>query len=726
MDYKDLADAIYPDAKDIKYYEEKYPARDLPEGAEVVRIGPSPTGFVHVGTIFQALLNQTIARQSNGVFYVRIEDTDQNRKIENGATDIINSLKNFDFEYDEGMISEEEGKGNYGPYKQSQRLEIYHAYAKSLIAKGRAYPCFATKEEIEEIRAKQEAAGLITGFYGVWAKYRELPVDEAIARIKNGEEYVIRLRSHGREDRKIRVKDCIKGKLEFPENFTDAVLIKKDGFPVYHFAHAVDDHLMHTTTVIRGEEWMPSLPLHIELFQAFENEPPKYAHTPNMLKDDDGKKRKISKRKDPEAAVSFYSTEGIPSLSLKEYLMNIINSSFEGWRRANPDKPTTVNPVTQNTPLQGQLGNLQGNLGSLTGTLGSTGTTGPKYEPITDEGYNGTDNVGSRWGSYGDLGLTGLELAKFLGSNYYNYLVRNKYRNLKPVHLINPLENYRIWSPKPLADQAQKVRTEAAQLGDLAARGTNDQGTAFAHRITAWDRGQKAALPYDLQYNADIKESVNTGLGVINRNNQARVTRVNGNHQADVAKYNQDQMADAQYYNHLGTQVQQLLGTMQRGVAMSNAADYENEYNNFMATDPSVLRAKNDYQAAYNAYTAVKDSGDTEAINKAYAAYNAAANRYNDVQTQKSTMWQNTHRAPLGVPFARPRRTAGYTAPFSFQDEFQFAKKGGVLEEKGRMHRHHDKLFYQSQKLLLTESNKKQRAMANGYGYLLKLMMQSK
>ena len=339
MDYKDLADAIYPDAKDIKYYEEKYPARDLPEGAEVVRIGPSPTGFVHVGTIFQALLNQTIARQSNGVFYVRIEDTDQNRKIENGATDIINSLKNFDFEYDEGMISEEEGKGNYGPYKQSQRLEIYHAYAKSLIAKGRAYPCFATKEEIEEIRAKQEAAGLITGFYGVWAKYRELPVDEAIARIKNGEEYVIRLRSHGREDRKIRVKDCIKGKLEFPENFTDAVLIKKDGFPVYHFAHAVDDHLMHTTTVIRGEEWMPSLPLHIELFQAFENEPPKYAHTPNMLKDDDGKKRKISKRKDPEAAVSFYSTEGIPSLSLKEYLMNIINSSFEGWRRANPDKP---------------------------------------------------------------------------------------------------------------------------------------------------------------------------------------------------------------------------------------------------------------------------------------------------------------------------------------------------------------------------------------------------
>ena len=338
MDYKDLADAIYPDAEDIKYYEDMYPARNLPEGAEVVRIGPSPTGFVHVGTIYQALLNQTIARQSEGIFYVRIEDTDQNRKIENGVTDIINSLKNFDIEYDEGMISEEEGKGDYGPYKQSQRLEIYHAYAKSLIAKGRAYPCFATQEEVEEIRAKQEAAGLMTGFYGVWAKYRDLPVDEAIERIKNGEEYVIRLRSHGRDDRKIRVKDLIKGKLEFPENYMDAVLIKKDGFPVYHFAHAVDDHLMHTTIVVRGEEWMPSLPLHIELFQALENEPPKYAHTPNMLKDDNGKKRKISKRKDPEAAVSFYSIEGIPSLSLKEYLMNIINSSFEGWRRANPDK----------------------------------------------------------------------------------------------------------------------------------------------------------------------------------------------------------------------------------------------------------------------------------------------------------------------------------------------------------------------------------------------------
>lgn len=341
MDYKDLADVIYPDAKPIEYYENKYPARNLPEGAEVVRIGPSPTGFVHVGTIYQALLNQTIARQSHGIFFVRIEDTDQNRKIENGATDIINSLKNFDISYDEGMISEDESKGDYGPYKQSERLEIYHAYAKHLIEIGRAYPCFATQEEIEDIRKKQEAAKLLTGFYGPWAIYRELPVDEAIARIKRGDEFVIRLRSQGREDRRIRVKDLIKGKLEFPENYMDAVLIKKDGFPVYHFAHVVDDHLMHTTIVVRGEEWMPSLPLHLELFQAFEMMPPKYAHTPNMLKEDNGKKRKISKRKDPEAAVSYYSEEGIPSLALKEYLMNIINSNFEGWRKGNPDKDIT-------------------------------------------------------------------------------------------------------------------------------------------------------------------------------------------------------------------------------------------------------------------------------------------------------------------------------------------------------------------------------------------------
>ena len=339
MDYKDLANAIYPDAKPIEYYEEKYGPRDLPQGAEVTRFAPSPTGFVHIGGLYQCIINRALAKQSNGVFMLRIEDTDQVRKIENGVNQIVEALAKFDFVPDEGMISETEEKGSYGPYKQSMRREIYHSYTKYIIEQGRAFPCFATPEEIDEIRKKQEAAGLRTGFYGVWAKYRDLPVDEAIARIKNGDKFVIRLRSQGREDRKIKVKDAVRGFIEFPENDQDAVLIKADGLPVYHFAHVVDDHLMRTTIVVRGEEWISSTPLHIEILQAFGFKPPKYAQVPSILKEDDGKKRKISKRKDPEAAVDYYHKEGIPSDAVNEYLMNIINSSFEGWRRANPTKP---------------------------------------------------------------------------------------------------------------------------------------------------------------------------------------------------------------------------------------------------------------------------------------------------------------------------------------------------------------------------------------------------
>ena len=341
MDYKDLANVIYPDAKSIEYYEEMYKPRNLPQGAEVTRFAPSPTGFVHIGGLYQCIINRALAKQTGGVFYLRIEDTDQKRKLENGVEQIVQALAKFDFVPDEGMISENEGKGDYGPYKQSQRREIYHAFAKYLIERGLAYPCFATPEEIEEIRKKQEAAGLRTGFYGVWAKYRNLPVDEAIERIKNGESFVIRLRSNGREDRRIKVKDAVRGHIEFPENDQDAVLIKADGLPVYHFAHVVDDHLMHTTTVVRGEEWISSTPLHIELFNDFGFKVPKYAQVPSILKEDDGKKRKISKRKDPEAAVDYYHKEGIPSDAVCEYLMNIINSSFEGWRKGNPDKKMT-------------------------------------------------------------------------------------------------------------------------------------------------------------------------------------------------------------------------------------------------------------------------------------------------------------------------------------------------------------------------------------------------
>lgn len=338
MDYKDLANVIYPNAKSIEYYEEMYKPRNIAPGAEVTRFAPSPTGFVHIGGLYQCIINRAIAKQTGGVFYLRIEDTDQKRKIERGVEQIIEALAKFNFVPDEGMISENESKGEYGPYKQSQRKEIYEAFAKYLIEQGRAYPCFATPEEIEEIRKKQEAAGLRTGFYGVWAKYRNLPVDEAIERIKNGESFVIRLRSNGREDRKIKIKDSVRGHIEFPENDQDAVLIKADGLPVYHFAHVVDDHLMRTTLVVRGEEWISSTPLHLELFQAFGFKAPKYAQVPNILKMEDGKKRKISKRKDPEAAVDYYHEEGIPSDAVNEYLMNIINSSFEGWRRANPDK----------------------------------------------------------------------------------------------------------------------------------------------------------------------------------------------------------------------------------------------------------------------------------------------------------------------------------------------------------------------------------------------------
>ena len=338
MTYKEIADMIFPEAKEISYYEEKYPRRNLPEGAEVLRVAPSPTGNVHIGTIDQALIATKIARQTKGVFFLRIEDTDQKREIEGGIEQIINAFKNFDLEADEGMVNENEWIGNYGPYKQSMRKDIYQAYAKYLLEQGKAYPCFATPEELEEMRAKQEAAKVRTGYYGVWAKYRNLPLDEAAEKIKAGAPYIVRFKSPGREDRKIKHKDIIKGNVEFPENDQDIVIIKADGLPTYHFAHAVDDHLMGTTIVTRGDEWLSSVPLHLQLFQELGFKPPRYAHTPTLLKNDNGNKRKISKRKDPEAAASYYEEIGVPSLAVKEYLLNIANSTFENWRRQNKDK----------------------------------------------------------------------------------------------------------------------------------------------------------------------------------------------------------------------------------------------------------------------------------------------------------------------------------------------------------------------------------------------------
>ena len=339
MDYKDLANLIFPDAKDISYYEEKYPRRNLPEGAIVTRFAPSPTGFVHIGGLYQALVARTAAEKSKGVFILRIEDTDQKREIENGTEGIIQSLKDFDMMPDEGRISKDEEIGNYGPYQQSLRKDIYQAYAKYMIGQGKAYPCFATAEDLEEMRAKQEAAKVRTGYYGVWAKYRNLSVEEAAEKIKNGESYIIRFKSPGREDRKIKHKDIIKGNVDFPENDQDIVIIKADGLPTYHFAHAVDDHLMGTTHVIRSDEWLSSVPLHLQLFMELGFKPPKYAHISPIMKNDNGNKRKLSKRKDPEAAVSYYAELGIPSLAVKEYLLNIANSNFENWRKQNKQAP---------------------------------------------------------------------------------------------------------------------------------------------------------------------------------------------------------------------------------------------------------------------------------------------------------------------------------------------------------------------------------------------------
>ena len=337
MDYKELANLIFPDAKDISYYEEKYPERNLPEGAIVTRFAPSPTGYVHIGGLYQSLVAIMAAKKTKGVFFLRVEDTDQKRKVENGITDIVNSLKVFDMAPDEGMISETEWIGEYGPYIQSKRKEIYQAYAKYMIEQGKAYPCFCTPEDDEKRTKAQLDAKIRPGYYGAWAKCRNLTLEEMAEKIKNGDPYIVRFKSNGREDRKIQVSDGIKGKVTFPENDLDIVIIKSDGLPTYHFAHMVDDHLMRTTHVIRSDEWLSSVPLHVQLFKEAGFKAPKYCHISPIMKNDNGNKRKLSKRKDPEAAVSYYDELGVPPDAVKEYLLNIANSTFENWRRQNKD-----------------------------------------------------------------------------------------------------------------------------------------------------------------------------------------------------------------------------------------------------------------------------------------------------------------------------------------------------------------------------------------------------
>ena len=339
MTNKDLADLIFPNiTKTIEDYEKMYPKRNLPDGAVVTRFAPSPTGFVHMGSLLASFIERKAAKDTNGVFYLRIEDTDQERKVENGIVGITTDLKNFGIDIDEGAISETEEKGSYGPYIQSNRKEIYHAFIKYFIENDMAYPCFCSKEELEDIRNAQEKRKDRIGYYGRYAKCRKIPVSDAYEKIKNGEKYIIRLKSKGDFERKIKVKDAVKGTVSFPENDMDIVIMKQDGLPTYHFAHLVDDYLMRTTHIIRGDEWLSSVPVHVQLFEMLGVKVPTYAHISPIMKEENGTKRKLSKRKDPEAAMSYYHEKGIPTEAVKLYLMTLANTNFEQWWDANKDK----------------------------------------------------------------------------------------------------------------------------------------------------------------------------------------------------------------------------------------------------------------------------------------------------------------------------------------------------------------------------------------------------
>lgn len=339
MDYEKLAELMFPNiTKSAEDYEKEYPERNLPDGARVTRFAPSPTGFLHIGGLFAAFIAERVAHSGGGIFYLRIEDTDKKREVENGVSGIVNGLKTFGIEFDEGMTSETDEKGAYGPYTQSKRRDIYHAFCKELVLKGIAYPCFCTAEELSSVREAQEAEKITPGYYGKYAKCRDLSFEEIEEKIKSGTPYVVRLKSPGNAEKRIAFDDGIKGKIEMPENITDIVLLKTDGIPTYHFAHAIDDHLMGTTDVIRGDEWISSAPIHLQLFEVLGFKAPRYSHISPIMKEDEetGGKRKLSKRKDPEAAVTYYREVGYPKEAVLEYLLTIANSNYEDWRRENP------------------------------------------------------------------------------------------------------------------------------------------------------------------------------------------------------------------------------------------------------------------------------------------------------------------------------------------------------------------------------------------------------
>ncbi len=338
MDLEKLASRLIPgEFPPLETYEKRYPPRDLPANAEVTRLAPSPTGFIHLGNLFVAIANERIAHQSGGVLFLRIEDTDLKRKVDGAVEAVISALEYFDINFDEG--AEIGGDETYAPWYQRQRAEIYRAYARALIKKGRAYPCFCTEEELAALREEQTANKAITGYYGKYAKCRSLSEEEIYAALDAGKPYVIRLRSMGDASHKFTFHDEIKGDVTVTENDQDVVILKSDGIPTYHFAHAVDDHLMRTTLVIRGEEWLASLPIHLELFDVLGFRRPKYGHNCSLMKMDGASKRKLSKRKDPELSLSYYRQEGYHPHAVKVYMLTLLNSDFEEWHRKFPEKP---------------------------------------------------------------------------------------------------------------------------------------------------------------------------------------------------------------------------------------------------------------------------------------------------------------------------------------------------------------------------------------------------
>ena len=386
-----LAELLFPNiTKTPEDYEKIYPPRNISDGARVSRFAPSPTGFLHLGGLFAAMISRLTTRATDdGVFFLRIEDTDKKREIEDGVSAIINGLKQFGITADEGVTGFNTESGEYGPYQQSKRKEVYQTIAKSLVKQGLAYPCFCTEDELNAIRAEQEKEGTdIQGYFGEWAKCRTLTFEEQKNKIESGMPYTLRLRSSGRQGNRITFDDLIKGKIEMPENIQDVVLLKTDGIPTYHFAHAVDDHFMRTTHVVRGDEWISSVPLHIQLFKACGYKVPKYAHISPIMKEDNGGKRKLSKRKDPEASVSFYSESGYPKESVIEYLLTIANSNFEDWRKANKTAPQSEFPFNlKKMSASGALFDLN-KLNDVSKNVISLMTADKIYEKATDWAKN--------------------------------------------------------------------------------------------------------------------------------------------------------------------------------------------------------------------------------------------------------------------------------------------------------------------------------------------------